>query len=380
MFLCRYPVRKAEPPLKATLTAHSRAALTEGPLSLELITMCSSGDCQTVFLFFIRRAESPTYVTELRAVRKAGVTVELDASNSNVIDPYAERPLLDIWAIGIYQGESPIELSPVPGLRNPVLTRDDVTDCVALFVADPFITRTHAGWFMFMEVMDAGRGMGQIGLAFSRDGLQWKYKQIVLIEPYHLSYPYVFETEGNYYLIPESFQAHGVHLYQATHFPTDWKFFGTLISAPYIVDSSIFHYQGQWWLWADTSPQQRHDTLRLFFATDLLGPWKEHPLSPVITGDATAARPAGRAVFWNGNIIRFAQNCERSYGTAVRAFQVTNLSSSTFSERPCCGADVIGPSRSYWNSAGMHHIDPQPVEGGHWLAAVDGCSRQGQQP
>src|SRR5690349_20937815 len=121
MFLCRYPVRKAEPPLKATLTAHSRAALTEEPLSLELITMCSSGDCQTFFCFFIRRAESPTYVTELRAVRIAGVTVELDASNSNVIDPYAERPLLDIWAIGIYQGESPIELSPVPGLRNPVL-------------------------------------------------------------------------------------------------------------------------------------------------------------------------------------------------------------------------------------------------------------------
>ena len=39
---------------------------------------------------------------------------------------------------------------------------------------------------------------------------------IVLAEPFHLSYPYVFEWQGSHYMIPESGAAKSVRLYRAS--------------------------------------------------------------------------------------------------------------------------------------------------------------------
>jgi hypothetical protein len=90
------------------------------------------------------------------------------------------------WSIGIYAGASLQTLSPHPAARNPVLTRHEVTDIPAAFVADPFLVREAAGWVMFMEVMNAGTGRGEIALARSPDGLEWSYEGVVLREPFHL--------------------------------------------------------------------------------------------------------------------------------------------------------------------------------------------------
>lgn len=47
-------------------------------------------------------------------------------------------------------------------------------------------------WYMFFEVMNQDSDRGEIGLALSDDGIHWEYSQIVLVEPFHLSYPHVF--------------------------------------------------------------------------------------------------------------------------------------------------------------------------------------------
>ena len=43
------------------------------------------------------------------------------------------------WSIGVYVGDSPLDVSPAAGITNPVLTSDDVTDVSASFVADTFM-------------------------------------------------------------------------------------------------------------------------------------------------------------------------------------------------------------------------------------------------
>src|ERR1041385_4993881 len=102
-----------------------------------------------------------------------------------------------MWSISIYHGDSPFTLEPLqPG---PVLTKDHVTDVPAAFVADPFMLRRDNTFYMFMEVMNAGTRRGEIGLATSDDALSWTYKQIVLSEPYHLSYPYVLDRKSVVY-------------------------------------------------------------------------------------------------------------------------------------------------------------------------------------
>jgi hypothetical protein len=276
------------------------------------------------------------------------------------------------WSIGIYLGESPFDLLSPAGLINPVITRASVSDVVASFVADPFIIRVHRQWYMFFEVLIRASGKGAIGLAVSPDGIEWEYRQIVLAEPFHLSYPYVFEWRNEYYLIPET--AGSIRLYKASEFPMKWSLVTTLFSANghRYVDASIFRFQEKWWLFTETNPALKADTLRLYYADDLMGPWLEHPKSPVIEGNAHVARPAGRVLVLNDKIIRFAQDCYPQYGYQVRAFEISGLSTTTYQEREVQDKAILTASGSGWNADGMHHVDPCLTDDRGWVAAVDG--------
>ncbi len=284
----------------------------------------------------------------------------------------APRKVQQLWSIGIYMGESPFDFVSAENVANPVLTPLDVLDVPAAFVADPFMLCANHRWFMFFEVMNRQRRKGEIGLAISEDGMNWTYQQIVLFEPFHLSYPYVFEWMGEYYMVPESGATGSVRLYKALKFPLQWSFIGTLLNGPSLWDPSIFHYAGKWWLFVDASPEFKHDTLRLFHADDLMGSWLEHPQSPIIEGNPHIARPAGRVLVVNGRVIRYAQDCYPTYGTQVRAFEITELTTSGYHERGDHECSVLRASGAGWNGSGMHHIDAHLLSDGRWLACVDG--------
>lgn len=276
----------------------------------------------------------------------------------------------DVWSIGIYTGASPFKLSPEPRVSNPVLSRGDVSDVPAAFVADPFMVRVDGLWHMFFEVMNSRSDKGQIGLAVSANGLSWEYRQIVLDEPFHLSYPYVFEWKGEHYMIPETLEPRAVRLYKADSFPTSWRLVGTLIDGEY-ADPSIFRFQDRWWLFACTTPYQ-HDTLRLYFADDLLGPWVEHPRSPIIERNDRIARPGGRVLVFDDRVVRFTQDCYPMYGSQVRAFEISPLSPIEYSEREALESPILKGSGNGWNRSAMHTVDLHPTRDGRWIACVDG--------
>lgn len=118
-----------------------------------------------------------------------------------------QGPIHQEWSIGIVSGASPLRLRHASGSSNPVLTRYSVSDVRALFVADPFLIHVGDLWHMFFEVYNFDTDRGEIAWATSQDGFAWTYQRIVLREAFHLSYPYVFEWEGRYYMIPETHQA-----------------------------------------------------------------------------------------------------------------------------------------------------------------------------
>jgi hypothetical protein len=313
-------------------------------------------------------ADQQELAAELEELESVGLIIDADADLRRVFlaQPKAEP----IWSIGIFGGRSPLELSD-EGRVNPVLTAEQVSDVPATCVADPFLLRAGGRWFMFLEVMNWRTWKGEIGLATSPDGLAWTYQQIVLAEEFHLSYPYVFEAHGEYYMVPESFQDGTVRLYRARRFPAEWELAEVLLRGPYFVDSSVFCHDGRWWMYTETHPDE-HDTLRLYHADALAGPWREHACSPLVEGDARIARPAGRVLTLGNRILRFAQNCQPSYGADVRALEVTRLTTSDYAERPARDVPVLGPSGRGWNRDGMHHVDAVPLAEGRWLAAVDG--------
>ena len=282
------------------------------------------------------------------------------------------------WSIGMYGGTSPYDMAPLADVRNPVLSAADITDVKARFVADPFMICKDSTWYMFFEVFNALTNKGEIGLATSDDGINWRYEQIILRESFHLSYPYVFRDKETYYMMPECHTEEGVSVYKAVEFPCEWKKSRVALKGTFC-DSSIVYFADKWWLFACSEPYG-HSTLRLYFAHDLMGAWKEHPRSPIVDGNTRAARPGGRIISQGDHLIRFAQDCSRRYGQAVLAFRVTTLTESSYEEEEIKQGPVIrnaglfGGGRK-WNRDGMHHIDPQRVEGGNWLACVDGCRK-----
>ena len=279
-----------------------------------------------------------------------------------------------MWSIGIYLGKSLFELTTPPGADNPILTRESVCDVSAGFVADPFMTKAGGVWCMFFEAFNLETGKGEIGLAISDNGLDWKYQQIVLTEPFHLSYPYVFEWDGEHYMLPETLEAEAIHLYKADDFPTRWSDMGSLVKST-CADPSIFRFRDRWWMVACSTPYQ-HDTLRLYFAEDLMGPWTEHPASPIVEGDNRSARPGGRVLVSSDGIIRFAQDCVPAYGAQLRAFEISELTVTGYAEKEHPNSPILTSSGVGWNGRGMHHIDAHQLSDVEWIACVDGLGME----
>ena len=263
-------------------------------------------------------------------------------------------------------------------ILDTVLTGEDVTDVNATFVADPFMISESGLWYMFFEVMVEG-GHGDIGLATSADGVNWDYDRIVLDESYHLSFPYVFKWEGDFYMLPQqSGYRSQQRLYRtnASDFPYNWTYVSTILDSPgqSFVDSTILRYGDIWWLFASEGSTRQNT--RLYYNTGNLTDtsWTEHPKSPVVSEDRRRSRIGGRPIIQGDSIILYKQKCDISYGESILAFRVETLTLTDYSEKEMDNNPVITKSGSGWNSTGMHHIDPWWT-GDRWLACVDGMDQ-----
>ena len=128
-----------------------------------------------------------------------------------------------------------------------------------------------------------------------------------------------------------------------------------------------------------TSNPNHNNQLNLYFANKLYGPWMEHPKNPLIRNNKHFARPGGRVTFFNGKIIRFAQDDWLVYGNRVRAFEIIKLTDTEYEEKLIRNQLAISRTGIGWNRSGMHHIDPLQIEKNLWIAAVDGFGVGGKQ-
>jgi hypothetical protein len=106
----------------------------------------------------------------------------------------------------------------------------------------------------------------------------------------------------------------------------------------------------------------------------LKGPWTEHPLSPVVKKNLDTARPAGRPFVIDGTLYRLGQDCDPTYGNQVHAFQITDISPTTYAEK-MIDTPVVKASSRGWNAEAMHHVDAHQIGKHNWIAAVDALGR-----
>jgi hypothetical protein len=235
---------------------------------------------------------------------------------------------------------------------QPIVSANDFREYDGKAVADPFAIHHRGVWYLFFELFIRGRSNAVIGASRSSNLVDWEPLGIVLDEPHHLSYPFVFEYEDEIYMMPETKSLRSVCLYQAVDFPFRWKRVKTLLSGR-LMDCSLIQHQGRFWMFAGWQSYW----LRLFHATNPLGPWRPHWLPVLRKYSKSSNRPGGRPVRWNGNIVRFSQDNTLHYGQQLRAWRVSQMNRLWYSEAPLFDEPILKGSGQGWNARCMHHID-----------------------
>ncbi len=281
-----------------------------------------------------------------------------------------------IWAIGLLRGSNLDCLKP-KAMLPPIVTGRDFEKWNGGAVADPFAIFRGGVWYLFFELFQKGTDIAVIGASCSTNLTVWEPLGIVLRQPHHLSYPFVFEHDGQVYMMPESKSVKRVDLYRAVEFPHRWEFEKTILRGR-LMDCSMVKHRDRYWIFAGW----RSYGLKLYHAPHPLGPWRSHWL-PCIRGySRSSSRPGGRPVLQNNKLIRFSQDCTDYYGQQLRAWNVTQMNRLWYSEEPLYPEPILAGSGEGWNARCMHHIDAFRVPtletdsttAQEWLAFVDGCA------
>jgi hypothetical protein len=218
------------------------------------------------------------------------------------------------------------------------------------FWADPFQLKADGKFYIFFEdyVNSAGRAHISV-VEIDRNGVVSGPTEVLKLDC-HLSYPFVFEWQGDYYMIPETGERNVVELYRAHSFPFEWKPEKILLEARSPLDATLVEAEGKWWMFVNIQEEGvavNWDELHLYYAESPLGPWQPHARNPVVS-NVRSARPAGR-LFWSKDVLyRPSQDSSLRYGYATTISKVANLSTTTYTETevlkilPDWDKDIIG--------------------------------------
>ncbi|XP_078430352.1 glucosamine inositolphosphorylceramide transferase 1-like isoform X2 [Wolffia australiana] len=231
--------------------------------------------------------------------------------------------------------------------------------------------------YLFFETKNSITMQGDIGVARSRDnGSTWQHLGIILDEPWHLSYPFVFSYRGQVYLMPEGSKNGDLRLYRAVDFPLKWTLEKVILERP-LIDTFMVEYQSFYWLFGSdwSSPGAvKNGQLEIWYSSSPFGPYKSHAKNPVKnTHRSLGSRNAGRSFVYNGSLYRPGQDCGETYGRRVRLFKILSLTTNEYRELEVpLGVEEPRKGRNAWNGARYHQLDAQQLSPGRWIAVMDG--------
>jgi len=262
-------------------------------------------------------------------------------------------PGRDIWRIGVAEA-SVVEIARhgfPPAARVHWMPEEGRLK----FLADPFGAWADGRLLLFAEAYDYRTRHGVIELVELGADFSPVRRSVVLREAWHLSYPQVFEAEGDWWMIPEAHRSGVLTLYRAAAFPKGWEPVVRLeLDAP-AIDATPFRHDGLWWLaYSPAGPQRwKQGRLHFAFAERLTGPWRLHSGNPV-RNDLTSSRPGGAVWLENGVPHLPVQDCTRTYGGAVRVLKVLELSPQRFEAETT--APLLPPSNVGAYRQGLHTL------------------------
>lgn len=213
------------------------------------------------------------------------------------------------------------------------------------FYADPFPFEWEGRHFIFVEdcPYDSDKAVISVAEVFANGTAT--VPRCVLDEPHHLSYPQVFAHDGEIWMLPEGGSGGNLILYRAESFPGRWVRHAVLIPDRELFDATLLEHEGRLWLFATEryGYGSASDTLVVFHAPDLQGPWVPHPANPV-TVDRTSARPGGHFVRVGDRIVLPLQDGTNGYGGALGLADLVELNETTV--RLTTPVPILSPEKS----------------------------------
>ena len=218
---------------------------------------------------------------------------------------------------------------PIKGLWKPK---------PVLFQADSFLYAKEDVLFLFYELQHWD-DPGYIAMIKTSDLKTWTKPQIVLKESFHLSFPYVFEDNGNVYMIPESQECDSIRLYQANKHLTSFSYIRTLLHQKRIKDihynfndSHVYKKGDKYYLF--TSYQKNWMYYQELYITDdlLKGTFIKHPMSPICASNEFG-RNGGSLIHYNDKLLRVTQDCHNNYGDNISLMEITELDERNYKEQ-----------------------------------------------
>lgn len=222
------------------------------------------------------------------------------------------------------------------------------------FLADPFLISRDGKHFCFVEDCQIGAENGRISV-YELGESTAKFVGVALQENFHLSYPYLFEYQGELYMCPESSANHDIRVYRCIEFPLRWQFENSIMTGISAVDTMLIDKEGKWWMVTNVDPAGWGDyslELCVFSASSPLDTvWKPHPGSPFFI-DASRARNGG--IIREGNLVfRISQGKGFDmYGKQTSINEMADLNDDVYSER---SVGIITPAFKK-GITGTHHL------------------------
>jgi hypothetical protein len=249
------------------------------------------------------------------------------------------------WAVSFAPGDW--RHADLARAKTPALPR-------GRFLADPFLWKHQGKTWCLVEDYGFSKGIGWIS-AMEIDGQNSTSPEEVLVEPFHLSFPFLFEFNGAIYLCPECSASNQIRLYRSTEFPRKWEFVKAIMSGVSAADTMLFERDGRWWMLTNLDRTGQGDfgaELYLFSAeSPLSDSWVPHPRNPLkidpIGGRNAGLLRDGEKLFRAGQVQGFDR-----YGAGTRLFEIISLSASEYEER------LVSEIRPTFRKRllGTHHI------------------------
>lgn len=202
--------------------------------------------------------------------------------------------------------------------------------------ADPFVLSQDSKHYVFIEELLRKTNKGHISCLVLDQHGKIETSEIIIEKPYHLSYPFIFQHNNIWYMIPESADNETVDLFECISFPFQWKFKQSLLTGLKAYDTTLHFHKDKFWLFCTIKKRESSSTdddLYLFHSDDFLnGNWQPHSCNPVLS-DPSVARPAGRIFTLKNELYRPSQIGVPRYGYGLSLNKITALSETQYEEK-----------------------------------------------